>query len=56
MKKHEGCRHYWVIATSSGPVSEGRCKLCGAKKEFYTSFYLDFVRHNKNKKVKTEAI
>lgn len=26
--------HHWVIEEASGPVSAGRCKRCGAAKEF----------------------
>lgn len=26
--------HHWVIEEASGPVSAGRCKRCGASKEF----------------------
>lgn len=29
------CRHYWIIEPATGPTSRGRCKLCGAEKEFY---------------------
>ena len=28
------CQHYWVIASAKGPISEGRCKFCGSRKEF----------------------
>lgn len=28
------CRHHWVIEPASGPVSKGRCRLCGLEKEF----------------------
>jgi len=28
------CHHYWIIETPAGPASQGRCKLCGARKEF----------------------
>ena len=28
------CRHHWIIEAPSGPVSKGRCKLCGELKEF----------------------
>ena len=34
-----GCRHYWVIESAEGPTSKGVCKLCGAEKEFFNSFY-----------------
>lgn len=30
----EECHHYWVIKSVTGPVSQGVCKVCGAKKEF----------------------
>jgi hypothetical protein len=28
------CSHHWIIEPALGPTSEGRCKLCGAKKVF----------------------
>jgi hypothetical protein len=28
------CRHHWVIDTAHGPTSKGKCKNCGAEKEF----------------------
>ncbi len=28
------CTHPWIIATPDGPVSKGRCRLCGEEKEF----------------------
>jgi hypothetical protein len=31
------CRHHWVIDTPNGAVSGGRCKLCGANREFRNS-------------------
>ena len=36
------CRHHWVIDTPSGPKSQGRCKLCGAEREFqnYSGDYI----------------
>jgi hypothetical protein len=34
----EACRHFWVIEVANGPVSGGRCKYCGAKKEFFNAF------------------
>lgn len=30
----DACQHHWVIAAPDGPVSLGKCKLCGAVKEF----------------------
>ena len=33
------CVHYWVIDVPSGPVSKGRCRLCGESAEF--SNYLE---------------
>jgi hypothetical protein len=33
-KKQETCRHHWVIAAPDGPVSKGKCKICGEVKEF----------------------
>jgi hypothetical protein len=36
--QNETCRHFWVIEVANGPVSQGKCKLCGAKKEFYNAF------------------
>ena len=31
------CAHYWRIETAGGPISKGKCKLCGAEKEFSNS-------------------
>ena len=31
------CPHHWVIETPHGPVSLGRCKLCGKEREFNNS-------------------
>ena len=28
------CSHYWIIDSPNGPTSVGRCKYCGAVKEF----------------------
>ena len=35
----DGCRHYWIIESTEGPTSKGVCRLCGAEKEFFNSFY-----------------
>lgn len=35
------CRHHWKIAAPSGRTSMGRCKLCGAEREFL-NFQSDF--------------
>ena len=32
------CGHYWLIESPGGPISKGRCKLCGAEKEFSNSW------------------
>jgi hypothetical protein len=31
------CAHHWVIASPNGEMSVGRCKVCGAEKEFPNS-------------------
>ena len=31
------CAHHWVIDTPAGPLSKGRCKLCGQDREFRNS-------------------
>ncbi len=28
------CIHHWLIETQSGSVSRGKCKLCGASRDF----------------------
>ncbi len=32
------CHHYWIIEVADGPESRGRCKYCGATKEFLNYF------------------
>ncbi len=43
------CHHYWVIEVANGPKSRGRCKHCGATRDFFNSFP-DFnpLRKNSN--------
>ncbi len=31
------CHHFWLIESAKGHTSQGVCKLCGARKEFYNS-------------------
>lgn len=31
------CAHHWVIASPDGEMSAGKCKACGAEKEFPNS-------------------
>ena len=31
------CQHYWEIEQPNGPTSNGRCKVCGATREFKNS-------------------
>jgi hypothetical protein len=38
-----GCVHYWVIDVPSGPVSGGKCRVCGEKKEFRNSLESGFA-------------
>ena len=31
------CPYHWIIETPDGPVSTGRCRLCGGEREFRNS-------------------
>lgn len=31
------CAHYWVIESPCGPVSRGKCSICGEEREFINS-------------------
>ncbi len=31
------CAHHWLIETAAGPVSKGKCQLCGEEREFSNS-------------------
>lgn len=33
------CRHHWLIEAPDGPTSDGRCKLCGATRQFRNHAY-----------------
>ena len=35
--KSTECIHHWVLDAPAGPVSKGRCKLCGRTGEFVNS-------------------
>ncbi len=37
-EKSVGCTHHWIIDPPNGAVSHGRCRLCGADKEFRNSY------------------
>ena len=28
------CIHYWIIDVPDGPISQGRCRVCGEAKDF----------------------
>ena len=34
------CSHHWVIESPNGPTSLGRCRTCGAEKEFKNSIQI----------------
>ena len=38
----ESCTHHWLIESPHGPLSEGVCQRCGAKREFNNS--VDFAK------------
>jgi len=50
-----GCVHHWVIDPPNGAVSEGRCKVCGEKKEFRNSFEYSSWYGNKSPAPKAGA-
>ena len=31
------CRHHWLIEPPNGPTCRGRCRRCGAERDFRTS-------------------
>ncbi len=31
------CTHHWIIETPHGPVSVGKCRMCGEEREFTNS-------------------
>jgi hypothetical protein len=31
------CRHHWLIESAAGPTSLGRCKHCGAQRDFFNN-------------------
>ncbi len=36
------CAHHWIIETPEGPLSKGKCRLCGEERDFTNS--TDFQR------------
>ena len=44
-KTTEDCVHHWIIDPANGPVSEGRCKKCGARKDFFNAFEVAAWNH-----------
>ena len=41
-KKTE-CVHHWEIAIANGPMSEGKCKLCGKVQDFQNSIFSEHI-------------
>ncbi len=37
------CVHYWLIDSSCGPTSFGRCKHCGEVKEFFNDWKNPYI-------------
>jgi len=31
------CPHHWIIERAAGPASKGKCRMCGAEREFDNS-------------------
>ena len=31
------CSHHWVIEAAAGPLSKGKCRLCGEERKFSNS-------------------
>ena len=46
------CPHYWIIETPDGPISPGRCRLCGEEKEFNNSIEWTYRVQYRGKKEK----
>ncbi len=46
------CPYHWIIETSEGPVSMGRCRLCGEEREFSNSVEWTYRARTRDKKEK----
>lgn len=33
-RRRRPCRHHWLLAPQGGPTSKGKCKHCGAVRQF----------------------
>jgi len=36
------CTHHWIIDPPNGPTSTGRCRLCGATKQFTNNWDINY--------------
>lgn len=50
------CSHYWLISPPSGPTSKGRCKICGAEREFKNSPIFEAGDYGKTARVLTQRL
>lgn len=48
VQRTDECAHHWVLEAPNGAVSHGRCRVCGAIKEFRNST-ADFVWEEERK-------
>ena len=44
------CPHHWIIESAAGPISKGKCKLCGETREFGNSVDWSYSSQGKKKK------
>jgi len=49
------CRHYWMIESVKGCISQGVCKFCGEKRGFYNSWE-DFIAQSQHHFTAEKAI
>ena len=42
--KQKKCIHHWIIGSSDGETSSGRCMHCGEVKEFANNWDITFIK------------
>lgn len=40
------CVHWWLLEAPRGPTSWGRCKFCGASKQFFNAYRRELFRED----------
>jgi len=54
--EHKKCTHYWIVEPPTKGNSIGKCKFCGARKEFVNDWLIALNMTNHSRKHSRKAL